>query len=78
MSRANHPYKNLERLAAWKVVELAIADLAENGDIKEETARKYIVGYLVKKLREADALAPDVIVANGIHYHPDPAPVQRN
>ena len=68
MSAAEHPYKQLERLKAWKVLDKAIKDLAANGDVEELTARRYIVGYLLQKLDEAQALAPEVITANGVDY----------
>jgi hypothetical protein len=38
------------------VVDESIEDLVENGDIIENTLREYIVGYIVKKLAEADEI----------------------
>jgi hypothetical protein len=43
-SPKSHPYKKLEGSVLWRDIEKAIAALAHNGDIKELTARKYIVG----------------------------------
>ncbi len=78
MSREHHPYKNLERLAARKVLDQALGELVENEDLKETTARRYIVGHLVKQLRAAEALSPEVIMANGIQYHPENTSAARN
>ena len=49
----NHPYKEFEADPLWKIVENAMRDLAENGDVSEQTSREYIVGYLVKNVRQA-------------------------
>jgi len=32
---------------------MAIRDLSENGDISEQTAREYIVGYIIKNIRDS-------------------------
>jgi hypothetical protein len=65
MSRKSHPYEDLEKLPAWKVINKAVDDLSRNGDLEEQTARAYIVGYILKKLSEAGALAPRVHHLNG-------------
>jgi hypothetical protein len=44
--RKTHPYKNFEGSVIWRAVEKAILALARNGDIKELTAREYIVGSI--------------------------------
>jgi hypothetical protein len=49
----NYPYREFEAMPVWKVVDEAISDLIANQDIKETTARRYIVGYLVECLVEA-------------------------
>jgi len=51
-----HPYKHLERLPEWKALNRALSALTENGDLKELTPRRYIVGYLMKLLLEAKGL----------------------
>jgi hypothetical protein len=51
------PYERHRELHAWRVVEAAVARLVANGDIEEKTARKYLVGYIVKELEEAGILA---------------------
>ena len=45
-----HPYQDLEKTAVWKAIDKAVADLVQNGDLIEETARPYIVGYLTKSV----------------------------
>jgi hypothetical protein len=53
MKPKEFPYEKFVNTKGWKIVESAIADLVENGDLIEQTARKYIVGYLMKKLDES-------------------------
>jgi len=44
----------------WATVNAAISDLVENTDLKEQTARDYIVGYIVMKIRSAlDQVRPE-------------------
>ena len=69
-----HPYKHLEGRTEWKVLDRAISDLAKNGDLQELTPRRYILGYLVKRLLEHESAslreAPHngrKTNANGIH-----------
>jgi hypothetical protein len=49
-NRVKHPYKKYQSSPIWKILDHAIGDLVENGDVKETTRREYIVGYLSKKL----------------------------
>lgn len=51
MSRSN-PYQKYENTMLWRAIERGIADLAENGDLTETTARQHIVGYLTKLATE--------------------------
>ena len=48
----NHPYRQYETTLAWKIIDQAVSAIVKNQDIKETTARVYIVGYLVKQLVE--------------------------
>ena len=43
-----HPYVRWEGTPLWNAIEKAIADLAKNHDIVEETGRNHIVGYVCK------------------------------
>jgi len=47
-----HPYTQYEHSPLWNVINAAIISLAKNQDIKENTAREYIVGYIVKCVNE--------------------------
>ncbi|MGC2656764.1 MAG: RHS repeat-associated core domain-containing protein [Bryobacteraceae bacterium] len=49
-SNFTHPYVKYEGTAIWTSLETAISDLVANGDLVEQTNRKYIVGYLCKVL----------------------------
>jgi hypothetical protein len=49
----NHIYEDFEADPLWQVVEEAIRDLVNNGDISEQTSRAYVVGYLVKNIRQS-------------------------
>ena len=77
---SSHPYKNLEHLSAWKVLDRALTELVENGDLKELTARRYILGYIIKQLSGAAALrangqserkADKQVSSNGFRFRPD-------
>jgi hypothetical protein len=45
-----HPYKQFEGSVLWRVVEKEIAALVRNGDMKELTARDYIVGSICQAI----------------------------
>jgi hypothetical protein len=45
-----HPYLKYEGTTTWASVESALANLVGNGDLVEQTSRKYIVGYFCKVL----------------------------
>ena len=44
------PYQNFEGSVLWRAVEKGIAGLVKNKDIKEQTPREYIVGYICKQI----------------------------
>jgi hypothetical protein len=48
----SHPYEAFEADPLWQVVSNAVRDLVKNGDVSAQTAREYIVGYIVKNIRE--------------------------
>jgi polyhydroxyalkanoate synthesis regulator phasin len=48
MNSNEHPYKAYERTGVWKAIDKAITELVKNGDLTEQTARPYIVGFLTK------------------------------
>ena len=45
-SNFTHPYVKYEGTAIWTSLETAISDLVANGDLVEQTNRKYIVGVI--------------------------------
>jgi hypothetical protein len=49
----NFPYEGWTSDPLWPTVHDAISDLVENADLKEQTARDYIVGYIVMRIRSA-------------------------
>lgn len=50
-----HPYEEYEGTKLWKSIDKAIGKLVKNGDLCEQTGRQYIVGYLVKSVRDSIA-----------------------
>jgi hypothetical protein len=51
VAQSTSPYEIYRGTSVWKVVDNAINDLVENGDLAESTRRDYIVGYICKKLQ---------------------------
>ncbi|HEY2785106.1 MAG TPA: hypothetical protein VGJ05_09045 [Fimbriiglobus sp.] len=51
-----HPYQKYEETMAWKIIDEAISELVSNRDLKEMTARVYIIGFLVKRLVESGTI----------------------
>jgi hypothetical protein len=47
-TESQSPYAQYEGTELWKSLEKGIADLVRNKDVKEQTPRPYIVGYLCK------------------------------
>ena len=56
---SDFPYLKLMNHAAWAVVDEALADLESNGDLELQTARRYVVGSLVKALADKGLLPPN-------------------
>ena len=56
---SEHPYREYEGSTVWECLNDGIADLAANADIKELTDRRYIVGYLAKRLALAGIVGPE-------------------
>jgi hypothetical protein len=44
--RNTHPYGEFEGSVLWRTVEKAVSALVKNGDMRELTARKFIVGSI--------------------------------
>ena len=56
-SDIQHPYKKYEATSTWELLNKAIGDLVENGDLEETTNRHYIVGYLCLTLSSQKAIS---------------------
>ena len=53
MSKPDHPYREYQGTPLWSVVQKALRDLTNNGDLDLQTAEAYVVGYLVKTIDDA-------------------------
>ena len=53
MKKKSHPYIAFEEKAIWQALDKALRALVKNGDLNEQTAHEYVVGYLAKSLTEA-------------------------
>jgi hypothetical protein len=49
-SRKQHPYSKFEGSILWRAIAKQIAALVKNGDLKELTAREYIVGSICQAI----------------------------
>lgn len=47
-----HPYEDQEDTDLWKLLDRCIQQLEENSDLKLQTDRRYVVGYLCQQLSE--------------------------
>lgn len=52
------PYLPLMAHPAWSVLDNAFAAVESNGDLELQTPRRYLVGYLLHQLVEANLLPP--------------------
>jgi hypothetical protein len=53
------PYEKFQTTKAWNIVDDAIGQLVENKDLTETTARRYIVGFILKQLSDNKLLKND-------------------
>jgi hypothetical protein len=53
------PYKKFQATEAWSVVDDAVEQLVKNKDLVETTARRYIVGFILKQLDDSKLLKKD-------------------
>jgi hypothetical protein len=54
----DHPYKEFEGKPIWNAIDSALGELIVNGDIEQHTYRKYVVGYLCKRLHDSKLITP--------------------
>jgi hypothetical protein len=50
------PYKKFQATKSWSVVDDAVEQLVKNKDLVETTARRYIVGFILKQLDDSKLL----------------------
>jgi len=48
----NHPYKKYEHTALWRAIDVALADLERNHDVKISTSRSHVIGLLCKRISD--------------------------
>ena len=48
------PYAEYHNTEEWVILERLLKELEKNQDIELKTAPEYVIGYLVKKLRNKD------------------------
>jgi hypothetical protein len=53
------PYKKIQATKTWNVVDDAVEQLVKNKDLVETTARRYIVGFILKQLDDSELLKKD-------------------
>jgi hypothetical protein len=53
------PYEKFQATKAWNIVDDTIGQLVENKDLAETTARRYIVGFILKQLADNKLLKED-------------------
>lgn len=53
MTTPEFPYAEHESTRTWQVIEQALEDLQENGDLTLTTAPRYVIGYLCRQLAAA-------------------------
>jgi hypothetical protein len=46
----SHPYQEFENTTLWHLIDNALQALETNRDIKIETNRSYVIGYLVSNI----------------------------
>jgi len=59
------PYRTLMEHPAWNVIDSALGELEANSDLQLQTARRYVIGYLIQKL------ATEGLIPPAIAFRPD-------
>ena len=63
MTEQVHPYKRFEGSDLWRILSTAIDELAANDDLREQTRREYVIGYIIQKLVGTGAVREDASIA---------------
>jgi len=48
------PYAHYQNTEEWAIIERLLKDLMANQDIELKTAPEYVIGYIVRELRNKD------------------------
>lgn len=48
------PYAHYQNTEEWAIIERLLKDLITNQDIELKTALEYVIGYIVRELRNKD------------------------
>lgn len=67
---SDFPYQRFVDSAAWKAVDAALAELESNNDLELQTARCYVIGYLLQSLESRGLLPPAILQALTSKYVP--------
>jgi hypothetical protein len=57
---ADFPYRTLMDHPAWGVIDSALGDLETNNDLQLQTARRYVIGYLIEQLATEGLIPPAI------------------
>jgi len=52
MKSKSFPYQQFEAFLAWDIMEQAIEELERNKDVIVQTDKRYVIGYILKKLAD--------------------------
>lgn len=52
-------YNEFKNTKIWEVLDQGIQNLIDNQDIEEKTNREYLIGYLLKLLKEKECIKSD-------------------
>ena len=54
--KLNTPYTDYRDTEEWVIIEYLLKELENNQDIELKTAPEYVIGYIVRELRNKDRL----------------------
>jgi hypothetical protein len=56
----NHPYQDLESLPIWNILSEGLKELEDNRDLAITTDKRYVVGYLLRKMTDKKDVSIDL------------------
>jgi hypothetical protein len=57
---SQHPYVQFEGTKVWQIIDAELSALVKNGDVIEQTDRRYIIGSFCKALATEEAATSDL------------------